>query len=175
MRTQMEAMGRAAREAAAVLREALAEQRSEAIRAAAGEIRRRKDAILAANREDVAAATSLVDRLTLDDRRLAAMADAVDAIAGLADPVGTEIARWQRPNGLDIARVRTPIGVIGMIYESRPNVTADAAAICLRSGNAVILRAGSEALRSALAIHEAIAASLRVAGLPEGCVQIVPT
>lgn len=174
MRARMEEMGRAAREAAALLREAPAEQRSGAIRAVAGEIRRRKDAILAANREDVAAATGLVDRLILDEERLGAMADAVEAIAGLADPVGAEIARWQRPNGLDIARVRTPIGVVGMIYESRPNVTADAAAICLRSGNAVILRTGSEALRSALAIHEAIAAGLREVGLPEACVQIVP-
>ncbi|HEX4737676.1 MAG TPA: glutamate-5-semialdehyde dehydrogenase [Allosphingosinicella sp.] len=175
MRARIEDMGRAARQAAAVLREAPAGQRSAAIRAAAGEIRRRKDAILAANRNDVAGATALIDRLTLDEKRVAAMADAVEAIAGLSDPVGAEIARWQRPNGLDIARVRTPIGVIGMIYESRPNVTADAAAICLRSGNAVILRAGSEALRSALAIHEAIAAALRAAGLPESCVQIVPT
>ncbi len=175
MRAAMEQMGRDARESAAVLREAPAGQRSDAIHAVAVEIRRHSDAILAANREDVAAATALVDRLMLDDKRLVAMADAVEAIAGLADPVGAEMARWQRPNGLDIARVRTPIGVIGMIYESRPNVTADAAAICLRSGNAVMLRTGSEALRSALAIHEAIAAGLRAAGLPEACVQIVPT
>jgi glutamate-5-semialdehyde dehydrogenase len=175
MRAQMEQMGRAARQAATLLREAPAGQRSAAIRAAAGEIRRRKDAILAANREDVAAATSLVDRLMLDEKRVAAMADAVETVAGLPDPVGAEMAHWQRPNGLDIARVRTPIGVIGMVYESRPNVTADAAAICLRSGNAAILRAGSEALRSALAIHGAIAAGLREAGLPETCVQIVPT
>ncbi|HEX5182383.1 MAG TPA: glutamate-5-semialdehyde dehydrogenase [Allosphingosinicella sp.] len=175
MRAAMERMGRDARRAAAILREAPAEQRSAAIAAAAVEIRRRADAILAANREDVAGATSLIDRLMLDGKRLAATADAVAAIAGLPDPVGAEIARWQRPNGLDIARVRIPIGVIGMIFESRPNVTADAAAICLRSGNAAILRAGSEALRSALAIHEAIAAGLRAAGLPEACVRIVPT
>ncbi len=175
MRGAMEEMGREARKAAAILREAPAEQRSAAIRAIAGQIRAHGDAILAANREDVAAATAMVDRLMLDEKRLAAMADAVEAIAALPDPVGEEIARWTRPNGLDIARVRTPIGVIGMIYESRPNVTADAAAICLRSGNAVILRTGSEALRSARAIHEAIAAGLAEAGLPEVCVQIVPS
>jgi glutamate-5-semialdehyde dehydrogenase len=175
MRAQMAQMGHEARSAAAILREVPAEQRSRAIGAAAQAIRDRASAILAANCGDVAAATSLVDRLMLDESRLAAMADAVEAIAALPDPVGAEMARWQRPNGLDIARIRTPIGVIGMIYESRPNVTADAAAICLRSGNAVILRTGSEALRSALAIHEAIAAGLRAAGLPEACVQIVPT
>jgi glutamate-5-semialdehyde dehydrogenase len=175
MRARMEEMGREARRAAAILREAPAELRSQAIRAAAGEIRRRKHAILAANRDDVGAATSLVDRLMLDDARVEAMVAAVEAIASLPDPVGEETSRWRRPNGLDIARVRTPIGVIGMIYESRPNVTADAAAICLRSGNAVILRAGSDALRSAVAIHEAIAAGLTEAGLPAAAVQIVDT
>jgi glutamate-5-semialdehyde dehydrogenase len=111
----------------------------------------------------------------LDEERLEAIARAVETVAALPDPVGQEIARWTRPNGLDIARVRTPIGVIGMIYESRPNVTADAAAICLRSGNAVILRSGSEALRSAIAIHGALAAGVEEAGLPAGSVQIVPT
>ncbi|MDB5692380.1 MAG: glutamate-5-semialdehyde dehydrogenase [Alphaproteobacteria bacterium] len=173
MRAHMEEMGREARRAAIVLREAPAAQRSAAIRAAAKHVRARRDEILAANGEDVAAATAMVDRLMLDEGRLEAMAAGVEAVASLPDPVGEEIARWQRPNGLDIARIRTPIGVIGMIYESRPNVTADAAAICLRSGNAVILRAGSEALRSALAIHAAIAAGLAEAGLPAGCVQIV--
>jgi glutamate-5-semialdehyde dehydrogenase len=171
----MEEMGRDARSAAAILREAAAEQRSAAIRAMAGQIRTHREAILAANAEDVVAATAMVDRLRLDESRLEAMAAAVEAVAALPDPVGEEMARWTRPNGLDIARIRTPIGVIGMIYESRPSVTADAAAICLRSGNAVILRAGSEALRSALAIHEAIATGLAEAGLPAACVQIVPT
>ncbi|MEA3001470.1 MAG: glutamate-5-semialdehyde dehydrogenase [Sphingomonadales bacterium] len=175
MRARMEEMGREARRAASALREAPAAQRSAAIRAAAKHIRLRRDEILAANVEDVAAATAMVDRLMLDEGRLEAMAAGVEAVASLPDPVGEEIARWQRPNGLDIARIRTPIGVIGMIYESRPNVTADAAAICLRSGNAVILRAGSEALRSALAIHAALAAGLAEAGLPAGCVQIVPS
>jgi glutamate-5-semialdehyde dehydrogenase len=175
MRGAMEEMGAAARRAAAALREAPAGQRSAAIRAIAAQIRARSAAILAANRADVASATTMIDRLTLDEARIEAMAAAVEAIAALPESVGEEMARWTRPNGLDIARVRTPIGVIGMIYESRPNVTADAAAICLRSGNAVILRTGSEALRSALAIHEAIATGLAEAGLPAGCVQIVPT
>jgi glutamate-5-semialdehyde dehydrogenase len=171
----MEEMGREALRAAALLREAPAARRSAAIEAMAKQLRLRREAILAANAEDVAAATTMIDRLRLDEARLEAMAAAVEAVAALPDPVGEEIARWTRPNGLDIARLRTPIGVIGMIFESRPNVTADAAAICLRSGNAVILRAGSEALRSALAIHEAIAAGLAEAGLPAACVQIVPT
>lgn len=131
--------------------------------------------ILAANADDLCAATTMVDRLKLDAARLEDIARAVEQVADHPDPVGEEIARWSRPNGLDIARVRTPIGVIAMIYESRPNVTADAAAICLRSANAVILRSGSEALRSALAIHAALAAGLADAGLPETCVQIVPT
>ena len=168
-------MGRAARAAAALLREAGAEARTEAIRAMARRLRARAADILAANEEDVAAASGMTDRLMLDQGRLEGVAAAVEAVAGLADPVGEEMARWTRPNGLDIARVRTPIGVIGMIYESRPNVTADAAAICLRSGNAVILRSGSEALRSAVAIHAALAEGLEEAGLPPGCVQIVPT
>jgi len=131
--------------------------------------------ILAANAADVAAATSLVDRLRLDESRIEAIGAALDQMAALPDVVGETIARWARPNGLDISRVRTPIGVIGMIYESRPNVTADAAAICLRSANVLILRPGSEALRSCLAIHQAIACGLDQAGLPPACVQIVPT
>ena len=168
-------MGRAARDASEVLRLAPAEQRSRAIVAMADQLRRRSADILAANAEDVAAASRMVDRLFLDDQRLEAMARAVGQIAELPDPVGKVMDHWARPNGLEISRVRTPIGVIGMIYESRPNVTADAAAICLRSGNAVILRSGSEALRSALAIGEAIADALAQAGLPVGCIQIIPT
>ncbi len=131
--------------------------------------------MLAANAADVAEATQMIDRLRLDEQRLEGVALALEQVADLPDPVGTEIARWQRPNGLDIARVRTPIGVIGMIFESRPNVTADAASICVRSGNALILRGGSDAFRSCLAIHGAIAAGLEEAGLPADCVQIVPT
>ena len=168
-------MGRGARAAAEMLRSLPASARSEGIAAMAREIRRRAGEILAANEADIAAAATMVDRLRLDEGRVEAIARAVEDVAALPDPVGEEMARWTRPNGLDIARVRTPIGVIGMIYESRPNVTADAAAICLRSGNAVILRSGSEALRSAVAIHEALAAGLTAAGLPVGCVQIVPT
>ena len=175
MRDRLEAMGRAARAAAATLRGLPAEARSAGILAMARQLRRQAPTILAANAEDVAAASTMVDRLRLDEARLEAIAVAVETVAALPDPVGAEIARWQRPNGLDIARIRTPIGVIGMIYESRPNVTADAAAICLRSGNAIILRSGSEALRSALAIHRALAAGLAEAGLPAGAVQIVDT
>ncbi|HXG81944.1 MAG TPA: glutamate-5-semialdehyde dehydrogenase [Sphingomicrobium sp.] len=171
----MEAMGRGARGAADVLRTASAEQRSEAIQAMARQVRARAKDILAANAEDVAVATTMVDRLLLNDDRIESIAIALEQVAALPDPVGQVMARWRRPNGLDISRVRTPIGVIGMIYESRPNVTADAAAICVRSGNAIILRSGSEALRSALAIHGALAEGLKEAGLPAAAVQIVPT
>ncbi|MET1111815.1 MAG: glutamate-5-semialdehyde dehydrogenase [Allosphingosinicella sp.] len=171
----MEAMGARARDSAEVLRRAPAGQRSAAISAAARALRTGSQSILAANEADVAGATGLVDRLRLDEGRLDAMAAALDEMASRPDVIGEEMDRWTRPNGLDIARVRTPIGVIGMIYESRPNVTADAAAICLRSANALILRPGSEALRSCLAIHDAIAAGLAEAGLPAGCIQIVPT
>ncbi len=168
-------MGRKARAAAAALGKADAATRTAAIAAVAAQLRARADAILAANAGDAAKATRLVDRLRLDPARLESIAAGVDRIAALPDPVGAEMARWQRPNGLDIARVRTPIGVIGMIFESRPNVAADAAAIALRSGNALILRSGADALASVLAIGEAIAAGLAAAGLPEACVQIVAT
>jgi glutamate-5-semialdehyde dehydrogenase len=171
--SELEAMGRAARASAQVLRTAGAEQRSEAIRAMARHVRANAPDILAANAADVAAATSMIDRLMLNEERIAAIARALDDIAALPDPVGKIMERWTRPNGLDIARVRTPIGVVGMIYESRPNVTADAAAICLRSGNAVILRSGSAALRSALAIGRAIGKAVAEAGLPEASVQLV--
>jgi glutamate-5-semialdehyde dehydrogenase len=175
LREDMNAMGRAARDAAEALRTAPAEQRSRAIGGIAKHLRSRSAEILAANAEDVASATTMIDRLTLNDERLEAMARAMEEIAELPDSVGAMMDRWTRPNGLEISRVRTPIGVIGMIYESRPNVTADAAAICLRSGNVVILRSGSEALRSAIAIGEAITEALQEAGLPSASVQIVPT
>jgi glutamate-5-semialdehyde dehydrogenase len=175
VRQQLDAMGQAARDAAESLRDAPGEQRSKAIRAIANHIRNRSAQILAANAQDVTEATTMVDRLLLNPERLEAMARAIEEIADLPDPVGEVMDSWTRPNGLQISRVRTPIGVIGMIYESRPNVTADAAAICLRSGNAIILRSGSEALRSALAIGEAITAALAETGLPEAVVQIVPT
>ena len=168
-------LGRDARAAAAELRSAPADRRSAAIRAMAAALRASSADVLAENAKDMAAATAHHDRLRLDDQRVEAIAVALEQIAALPDPVGAEIARWQRPSGLDIARVRTPIGVIGMIYESRPNVTADAAAICLRSGNAIILRSGSEALRSSLAIHAALVRGLVEAGLPEAAVQMVRT
>jgi len=168
-------MGRKARAAATVLRGASADDRSDAIRAIARQIRAKAGDILEANARDVAKATRLVDRLRLDQGRLESLACAVEQIADLPDPLGQEMARWSRPNGLDFARVRTPIGVIGMIFESRPNVAADAAAICLRSGNAVILRCGADALASCLAIGGAISAGLEQASLPPDCVQIVPT
>ena len=171
----MNEMGRGARRAAAVLALAPAEQRSAAIAASARALRARATEILAANAADVAEATSLVDRLRLDPERVEAIAASLDEMAAMPDKIGETMARWSRPNGLDISRVRTPIGVIGMIYESRPNVTGDAAAICLRSANALILRPGSEALRSSRAIHQAIAAGLGEAGLPVESVQIVPT
>jgi glutamate-5-semialdehyde dehydrogenase len=174
LRERLLEMGLAARQAADVLRAAPAEQRSAAIRAMAEQVRARSAEILAANAKDVAAATSMVDRLLLNEERLEAIAKALQDIAGLPDPVGRVMTEWTRPNGLNISRVRTPLGVIGMIYESRPNVTADAAAICLRSGNAVILRSGSEALRSALAIGDAINAALSETGLPTASVEIVP-
>ena len=172
---QMRQMGEAARDAAAVLRSAPAAQRSAAIGAMAKHIRQRSSEILDANAKDVAAGTKLIDRLTLNPQRLQAMAKALDEIALLPDPVGEVMDSWVRPNGLKISRVRTPIGVIGMIFESRPNVTADAAAICVRSGNAVILRSGSEALRSALAIGRAITDGLSEVDLPSACVQVVAT
>ena len=172
---QLTAMGEATRHAAEALRNASADQRSEAIRAMAKHVRAQSAEILAANAEDVAGATTMIDRLMLNEERLEGIAKALEEIAALADPVGKVTESWTRPNGLEISRVRTPIGVIGMIYESRPNVTADAAAICVRSGNAIILRSGSEALRSALAIRVALAAGLEEAGLPATAVQLVPT
>ena len=175
VRGTMAGLGLRARAAAEALRNAPASVRTAAIKAMARQLRARTGDVLAANAIDMAAATGMTDRLMLDEGRVAAIAEALDQVAALPDPVGAEMDRWQRPNGLDIARIRTPIGVIGMIYESRPNVTADAAAICVRSGNVVILRSGSDALNSALAIHGAIAAGLEEAGLPAECVQIVPT
>jgi glutamate-5-semialdehyde dehydrogenase len=181
LESALQAMGLAAREGADALRLAGPEQRTAAIVAMAAHLRADASAILDANAEDVRAARAagvsepMIDRMALDARRLDGVAAAVDAIAGIPDPVGAEIARWKRPNGLDIARVRTPIGVIAMIYESRPNVTADAAALCVRSGNAVILRGGSECARSNRAIHAALAKALEEVALPASAVQIVPT
>lgn len=167
-----------ARDAGRQLAQAPARQRDAALVAVAGAIRRHRDAIMMANAEDIRAYSgtdAFRDRLLLTEARIEAMAAGVEIVAGLPDPLGGALAEWERPNGLVIRRVPQPIGVIGMIYESRPNVGADAAAICLKSGNAVILRGGSESQHSARAIHDAISEGLREAGLPGACVQIAPT
>lgn len=174
-------MGRAARDATDALRLAGSDQKAKALRAMATHIRATENNILTANAVDMAAAHdkglsgSMLDRLRLNADRVAAMANGLEDIAALPDPVGRVDSEWDRPNGLRIAKVRVPIGVIGMIYESRPNVTADAGALCVKSGNAVILRGGSESAQSSRAIHEAMLAGLRDAELPTGCVQLVET
>lgn len=172
-------MGRDARLASKALRQSDAASKNAALLAAAQAVRARASDILAANAQDIAKSgdlsPALRDRLLLDEMRIAAIARAVEDVAALPDPVGRELARWTRPNGLDIARVATPIGVIGMIYESRPNVTADAGALCLKSGNAVILRGGSESQHSSAAIHGALVAGLVAAGLPKTAIQLVGT
>jgi glutamate-5-semialdehyde dehydrogenase len=181
LRERLFELGRAARAAAAVLAPASPDVKRRVLTAAADELRRSRAAVLAANAEDVAAATShglsaaMIDRLALDDKRIEAMATGLETVAALEDPVGQVIAEWQRPNGLKISRVRVPLGVIGIIYESRPNVTADAAALCLKSGNAAILRGGSESARSSAAIHACLTRALAEHGLPETAVQMVPT
>jgi len=177
----MKHMGLEAVAASRVLARASSDQKDQALRAAAAALRSRKAAILAANAEDMAAAqaaglgAAMLDRLLLDDKRIESMARGLEDIVALADPVGGVAAEWTRPNGLRIQRVRVPLGVVGIIYESRPNVTADAGALCLKSGNAVILRGGSESSRSSAAIHACLVEGLRAAGLPETCIQIVPT
>lgn len=177
----MDALGRAAVHAARALAGASAATKNSALAASAAEIRKQSDAILAANRNDLQAAAqralspAMMDRLALDEKRVAAMASGIEDVAALTDPVGVVIAAWTRPNGLRIERVRVPLGVIGIVYESRPNVTADAGALCLKSGNAVILRGGSESMQSSRAIHACLVAGLRAAGLPEAAIQIVPT
>ena len=181
LRERMFELGRAARAAAAVLAQAPAALKRAALETAARELRGARVEVLAANAEDVAAArahgssSAMVDRLALDDQRLEAMAAGLETVAALDDPVGQVVAEWQRPNGLKIQRVRVPLGVIGIIYESRPNVTADAAALCLKSGNAAILRGGSESARSSAAIHACLTRALTKHGLPETAVQMVPT
>jgi glutamate-5-semialdehyde dehydrogenase len=181
LRERMFELGRAARAAAAVLAQAPSGVKRQVLETAARELRSSRAAVLAANAEDVAEATArgtseaMVDRLALDEKRIEAMAVGLETVAALADPVGQVVAEWQRPNGLSISRVRVPLGVIGIIYESRPNVTADAAALCLKSGNAAILRGGSESARSSAAIHACLARALAKHGLPETAVQMVPT
>lgn len=177
----MERMGRDAREATRELARASADQKNQVLRAVAGMIRARKAEILEANARDMAAAQSrqlsaaMLDRLSLDDVRVDAMAIGIEEIAALDDPIGQIMAEWERPNGLRIQRVRVPLGVIGIVYESRPNVTADAGALCLKSGNAVILRGGSESINSSGAIHRCLEAGLEDAGLPAAAIQMVPT
>lgn len=156
-------------------------QKDEALRAMAAAVRARKGAILEANEKDVAEAKAsgknpaFIDRLALDEKRLEAMARAVEAVCALEDPVGAVTSSWRRPNGLEVRRVRLPLGVVLMIYESRPNVTSDAAALCLKSGNAVLLRGGSESFRSNRAIADVLQEGLAKAGLPAACIQLVPT
>ena len=176
----MNEIGKRARKAARKLGTLPSAQKNEALRAMAAAVRAERAEILAANAEDVDAMTAngqtaaYLDRGRLDEERIEAIAQGLEAIAALADPVGEVTAAWDRPNGLKIERVRTPLGVIGVIYESRPNVTADAGALCLKAGNAVILRGGSDTIRSNLALHGALAQGLKEAGLPEDAIQVVP-
>jgi glutamate-5-semialdehyde dehydrogenase len=177
----MGALGAAARGAAAELAQATGPAKAAGLHAMAAAVRGARPAILEANRRDLEAASAgglsaaLTDRLMLDDKRVEAMAAGLEIVAGLDDPVGRVLARWTRPNGLAIERVAVPIGVIGVIYESRPNVTADAGGLCLMAGNAVILRGGSESFHSSRAIGRALASGLVAAGLPEAAIQLVPT
>lgn len=181
LKTRMLDLGQRARAAAALLREAPAAARTRALELLSARLTAAEPALLAANARDVEAARlngmteALIDRLSLSPTRIAGMAEAVATIAAVPDPLGVETERWTPANGLDIARVRTPIGVLGVIYESRPNVTADAAALCIRSGNAAILRCGSDCLHSSLAIAALIAEALAEAGLPADAVQLVDT
>jgi glutamate-5-semialdehyde dehydrogenase len=174
-------IGRRARAAARALALAPADQKNRALGAMATAVRAQAPALLAANAEDVAEARAagvtgaFLDRLALDPARVETIAAGIDAVRGLKDPVGTVMESWTRPNGMRIERVRVPLGVIGIIYESRPNVTADAGVLCLKSGNAAILRGGSDSMRSSRAILTALTEGLRAANLPEAAIQLVPT
>jgi len=176
----MEGLGKAAVAASSVLALAGTAAKNMALSVAAAAVRERVAEILAANERDMAAARAaklsgaLLDRLKLDTSRVEGIARSIEEVLALPDPIGTVSAEWDRPNGLHIQRVRVPLGVIGIIYESRPNVTADAGALCLKSGNAVILRGGSESRHSSAAIHACLVEGLRAAGLPAECVQLVP-
>lgn len=176
---ELACIGRDARAAAKTLRQTDRATKDMALVAAARIMRSRSEEILAANAEDIKAVRDIPpamrDRLALDSDRIEAIAKGLEDIAALPDPVGRELARWTRPNGLDIQRISTPIGVVGIIYESRPNVTADAGALCLKSGNVVILRGGSESLRSSIAIHAALQEGLAEAGLPNTSIQLIKT
>ncbi len=177
----MQDIGRRARAAAQDLAFASAEAREKALLAAADAVWSRRAEIVAANEKDMAygrdkgLSPAMMDRLMLDEGRIQGIVDGLRAVAGQPDPVGEVIAEWDMPSGLHIRRVRTPLGVVGVIYESRPNVTADAGALCLKSGNAVILRGGSESFHSSTAIHACLVEGLRAAGLPEDAIQLVPT
>jgi len=176
----MQGIGRSARVAAQLLAFASTAQKNRALQAAAAALRSTRSTILAANEGDVREAGAglsgaLLDRLQLDAARVEAMARGLESIAEARDPIGVLLAEWARPNGMLIQRVCVPLGVIGIIYESRPNVTADAGALCLKSGNAVILRGGSESARSSAAIHACLLEGLSAAGLPPTCIQLVPT
>ncbi len=177
----MRALGEAARGAAASLAVASTDMKNAALAAGAEAIRAGASEILAANDKDMYVAqgrdlsAALLDRLELDDARVEGMAKGLEEVAALPDPVGAVMAKWSRPNGLEITRVRVPLGVIGIIYESRPNVTADAGGICLKSGNVAILRGGSESFHSSTAIAGCLAQGLEQTGMPKGCIQLVPT
>src|SRR3954470_1699581 len=177
----MRDIGVRAKRAARALALALPADKTRALAAMADAVRAACAAILAANAEDIAearaggASPAFVDRLMLDHKRVAAIVDGIAVVGALADPVGTVSESWTRPNGLRIERVRVPLGVVGVVYESRPNVTADAGSLCLKAGNAVILRGGSESANSSRAIHACLAGGLRAANLPEAAIQIVPT
>ena len=177
----MTSMGKAARKAASELALVNVDSRNQALQAAANAIRENKVTIINANQVDMASAEkrglsgALLDRLELDDQRIESMAAGLESIIALPDPLGRALAQWQQPNGLRIQRVSVPLGVIGIIYESRPNVTSDAAGLCLKSGNAVILRGGSESFNSSRAIFSCLQSGLRAAGIHEAAVQMIPT
>ena len=177
----MARIGACARAAATELAVTASDRKDAALRGAADAVWARRAAIIESNAKDMAAARekglgdAMLDRLMLDEGRISAIADGLRAVADLPDPVGEVLAEWDQPSGIHIRRVRTPLGVVGVIYESRPNVTADAGALCLKAGNAVILRGGSESYHSARAIHACLKQGLREAGLPEEAIQLVPT
>lgn len=177
----MQELGQRAKAAAAELGFAPAAQRQQALEAAADAVWAKRAEIIAANAEDLefgrnkGLSDAMMDRLMLDEARIKGIVDGLRNVAGQDDPVGEVLAEWDRPSGLNIRRVRTPLGVIGVIYESRPNVTADAGALCLKSGNAVILRGGSESFHSSGMIHACLVEGLKAAGLPEDAIQLVPT
>ena len=181
LENQMLVMGQNARRAARSLALASTQAKNTALNGAAASLRVMQPDLIRANQQDILEAkanganAAYIDRLMLNEHRIEAIATSLEDIAQLPDPVGRELAKWQQPNGLKFERVATPIGVIGIIFESRPNVTADAGGLCLKAGNAVILRAGSDSLRSAIVIHAALAQGLKMAGLPKNAVQIVPT